>query len=205
MTRNVDVDHYVPRQDRRQTTLNVKEGGGGGITENQKHVFVFSQNFKLFRLHGGKMMDLHPLDESGRQKQHQEVCRLLRTEGGATRSPKSNLRNHLGVCRLQPSVPKFNTSAVIQYDNCSRLSKCSGNLQHGSCLLVAPNRLCCCREAGKEGEETNRGGGITVTALLPQYCFQIQEKVIEGGVPTGSRRLQLWLKEIRDTGVLLRL
>lgn len=58
----------------------------------------------------------------------------------------------------ESSALKFDTSPVTQYDNSSSLSKCSGNLQHGSCLLVATNSLCCCREAGKEGEEQNGGG-----------------------------------------------
>lgn len=78
-----------------QKTNNSKCERRGENTVNIKHLFVFGQNFTWFRLHGGKMKDLHPLDESGRQKQHQEVCRLLRTEGGATQSPKRDLRNHL--------------------------------------------------------------------------------------------------------------
>lgn len=106
----------------------------------------------------------------------------------------------------ESSALKFDTSPVTQYDNCSSLSKCSGNLQHGSCLLVATNSLCCCREAGKEGEEQNGGGGgVTVTALLPQCRFQIQGNVVKGGLPSGSRRPHLWLEKIRDRGLLLRL
>lgn len=70
-------------------TNNSKWEGRGENTVSQKHLFIFSQNFTSFRLHGGKMVDLHPLDESGPQKQHQGVCRLLRLEAGATHSPKA--------------------------------------------------------------------------------------------------------------------
>lgn len=149
-----------------QKTNNSKCERRGENTVNQKHLLVFSQNFTSFWRHGGQMMDLHPIYESGWQKQHQEVCRLLRMECGATQSPKSNLQNQLWVYRLQPSVPKFNTSAVTQYDNCSRLSKCSGNLQHGSCLLVAPNGFVVAeRLVEKVRSRTEEGG------LLSRLCF----------------------------------
>lgn len=149
-----------------QKTNNSKWERRGENIVSQKHLVLLSQNFTSFRLHGGQMMDLHPLYESGWQKQHQKVCRLLKMEGGATQSPKSNLRNYLWVYRLQPSVAKFNTSDVTQYDNCSRLSKCSRNLQHGSCLLVAPNGFVVAERLVKKVRSRTEEGG-----LLSRLCF----------------------------------
>lgn len=84
-------------------TNNSKCERRGESTVNQKHLFIFSQNFTWFRLHGGKMMDLYPLDESGRLKQHQEVRRPLRMEGGAPQSPKSTVCESIGYSRECPS------------------------------------------------------------------------------------------------------